>query len=307
MVLIGVIILFKNLLPSRDEFQSQVKVVFEDDFIFVAQLANLCVEQHLLGDVEIVLPVLVSAESTGFDELESCEDLFDAHPEGRQDLPHIQLGEKPFLGGTQHFIEYVIELLLGRKPNLGNAVFILFLDEALEVLLDVPEKLHEVLALLVHEKQFGRQYLFILDVVYELYRFLVQTKYAIKVHLIFQRFRFVKNAPLCGFLNFTLCLGSFFVLNYFRVHVSGELEQILIAGTEKFYRLLLLIHQFLRRRLHLLILRLYFVERFVFALIVRVFPGNLVLKGVFGAAFRALEGILLGLRGGVALLTNGRH
>ena len=64
------------------------------------------------------------------------------------------------------------------------------------MLLDVLQKLHEVLPLLVHEKEFGRQYLFILNVVYELYRFLVQPEYAIKVDLIFQRFRFPQKLLL---------------------------------------------------------------------------------------------------------------
>ena len=164
MVLIGVIVLFENLLSSGREFQSQVEVVFQEDLVVVAQFGDFCVEQHFLSDVKIILGS--SSENTQFD---GRKYLFDAHPERRQYLPDIHLGKEAFLGGTQHFVEDVVELLLGRKPDFGDAVFVLPLDEALEVLFNVSQMLHELLALLINEEEFGRQDFFVLHVVYELH------------------------------------------------------------------------------------------------------------------------------------------
>ena len=152
MVLIGVIIFFKNLLSSSRKLQPQIEVVFQEDFIFVAQFSNFGVEQYFLGDVESIIAILGSSSKNC--QFDSRKDLFDAHPEGSQNLPDVHLGKEPFLRRTQHFIEDVIELLLRRKPYFGDAVFVLFLNEALEVLFNVFEILHEILALLINEEQF---------------------------------------------------------------------------------------------------------------------------------------------------------
>ena len=152
MVLIGVIIFFKNLPSSSRKLQPQIEVVFQEDFIFVAQFSNFGVEQYFLGDVESIIAILGSSSKNS--QFDSRKHLFDAHPEGSQNLPDVHHAKEPFLRRTQHFIEDVIELLLRRKPYFGDAVFVLFLNEALEVLFNVFEILHEILALLINEEQF---------------------------------------------------------------------------------------------------------------------------------------------------------
>lgn len=78
MVLIGVVIFFEDLLSSGREFQSQIKVVLQEDLVLVAQLGDFCVQEYFLGHVEIIL--VSSSENT---QLDSREHLFDAHPERR--------------------------------------------------------------------------------------------------------------------------------------------------------------------------------------------------------------------------------